>query len=437
MVFNVAILGAAGRDFHNFNVKFRDNTYYNVVCFTATQIPGINGRKYPKELAGKLYPNGIPIFKEEDLESLVEKHSIDVVYFSYSDVSHEYVMHKACFVNSLGCEFRLLGTQTQLKSNKFVVSICAVRTGSGKSQVARRVASIYKDQGYKVVIVRHPMPYADLYAQRVQRFENYSDLDKHKCTIEEREEYEPHIDTGTVLFAGVDYGLILAQAEKEADVIIWDGGNNDIGFFKPDILMCVVDPLRASHTLSYYPGEINIRMAEIIVINKENVATEEQKKEMMAVINKANPKAKVVHADSVLTYKKQDLSKKKILVIEDGPTTTHGNMAFGAGYIGAKQMGATDQTIVKPHKYAVGYIKEVFKKFDHLKLILPAMGYGGKMVKDLESTINAVECDLIVSGTPIDLTRILKPNKEIIRIGYDLDDQGQLKKLLANSYKKQ
>ncbi|MCK5631323.1 GTPase [Candidatus Bathyarchaeota archaeon] len=420
----VVIMGAAGRDFHNFNVYYRDNPAYEVVAFTATQIPGIEKRRYPPDLAGTDYPQGIPIYPEEELPKLIHNHNVSEVVFAYSDVPHEYVMHKASLVLSCGADFRLMGpASTMLESKVPVVSVCAVRTGSGKSQTSRKVAAILKKMGLRVAVVRHPMPYGDLSKQVWQRFASYKDLDIHKCTIEEREEYEPHIDKGIVVFAGVDYDRILREAEKEADIVVWDGGNNDVSFYRPDLLIVVADPHRAGHELSYYPGEVNLRMANLIVINKVDTAKPEMVKIVRRNIKKVNPEATIIEAASPITVDNPDLIKgKRVLVIEDGPTLTHGGMAYGAGVIAAKNLGATE--IVDPRPYAVGSISQAFKKFQQLGPLLPALGYGEEQIRELEDTINKTPCDTVLVGTPIDLTRVLKINKPATRASYRLQESG-------------
>ncbi|HOK23114.1 MAG TPA: cyclic 2,3-diphosphoglycerate synthase [Candidatus Hydrothermia bacterium] len=421
----VIIMGAAGRDFHNFNLFFRDNEEYDVVAFTATQIPDISGRKYPAELAGKLYPNGIPIYHEDELDELIKKYEVDFVVFSYSDVSHTYVMNRASKAMAAGANFMLLGPKsTMIKSSKPVISVCAVRTGSGKSQTTRRVAEILKSFGKKTVVVRHPMPYGDLVRQVVQRFASHEDLEKHQCTIEEREEYEPHIDRGNVVYAGVDYEKILRQAEQEADVILWDGGNNDLPFFKPDLHIVVADPHRPGHEVTYHPGETNLRMADIIIINKVETAYPEDIEIVRENSRAVNPKATIIDAASPIYIENGDAIKgKKVLVIEDGPTLTHGEMAYGAGYIAAEKYGAAD--IVDPRPYAAGSIKETYEKFSQLEVILPAMGYSQKQLKELEDTINAVPADLAIVATPINLGRILKLNKPHVRVRYELQEIGK------------
>jgi predicted GTPase len=419
------IMGAAGRDFHNFNVYFRDNENYEVVAFTATQIPNIEGRKYPKELSGSLYPNGIPIYPESDLPQLIKENDIDQVVFAYSDVPHEYVMHKASLVNACGPDFRLMGTKnTQLKSNKPVISVCAVRTGSGKSQTTRRVSKIMIELGYKVAAIRHPMPYGDLVKQKVQRFATYADLDKNECTIEEREEYEPHIDNGVLVFAGVDYEAILREAEKEVDIILWDGGNNDISFYKPDLSIVVADPHRPGHELKYYPGETNLYLADVFVINKVDTAAPENVITVRENLRSINPAATIIEGASPLFVDDpESIQGKRVLVIEDGPTLTHGGMAYGAGWVAARRFGAKE--IVDPRPFAVGSILATYQKYPGTGTILPAMGYGSDMVKDLEKTINASDVDMVISATPIDLTRIIKVNKPMQRVRYELQEIGQ------------
>ncbi len=420
----VIIMGAAGRDFHNFNTCFRSNAGYRVVAFTATQIPDIEGRKYPAELAGRLYPKGIPIHAEEELDALIAKHKADEVHFAYSDVSHEYVMHKASQVHAAGANFVLLGpADTMIRSRKPVVSVCAVRTGSGKSQTSRKVARILQDKGRRVVVIRHPMPYGDLVKQKVQRFADYADLDKHDCTIEEREEYEPHIDKGIVVYAGVDYGAILRRAEKEADVILWDGGNNDFPFYRSDLEIVVADPHRAGHELRYHPGETNFRRARVLVVNKMDTARPEDVQAVLAGLKKVNPRATVIRANSPTFVEDGGRIKgRRVLVIEDGPTLTHGGMTFGAGVVAARQYGAAE--IVDPRPYAVGSIRATFEKYGHLDTVLPAMGYGAKQTRELARTVEAVDCDLVVSATPIDITRIINVRKPILRVRYELEEIG-------------
>ena len=416
----VIIMGAAGRDFHNFNVYFRDNANYEVVAFTATQIPNIEGRKYPASLAGKLYPKGIDIYPEKDLPQLIKKFDVEQVVLAYSDLSHVDVMHKASLVNACGADFRLMGSnQTAIKSKVPVIAVCAVRTGSGKSQTTRAVATILRAKGRRVVAIRHPMPYGDLEKQAVQRYATYADLDKNHCTIEEREEYEPHIDKGIIVYAGVDYERILRQAEKEADVILWDGGNNDTPFYVPDLHITIADPHRAEHARLYYPGETNIRMADVVIINKVDSAKPQDVELVREIVKELNPKAKIVKAASPVTVDDPKAIKgKRVLVIEDGPTVTHGEMKFGAGFIAAQKAGAKE--IIDPRPFAVNSIKATFEKYKHLEKVLPAMGYGELQVKDLQETINAAKCDVVVSGTPIDLNRVLKANKPMIRVRYDL-----------------
>ncbi len=420
----IIIMGAAGRDFHNFNLIYRDNEKYKVVAFTATQIPDIEGRKYPAELAGSLYPNGIPIYGEENLADLIVEHNVDAVVFSYSDVPYEYVMNKAALVNAAGADFLMHGVkQTMLKSKKPVISICAVRTGCGKSQTTRKVSEILNEMGKKLVAVRHPMPYGDLAKQKVQRFATYEDLDKHKCTIEEREEYEPHIDRGIIVYAGVDYAAILEEAEKEADVILWDGGNNDTPFFAPDLAIVIADPLRPGHELTYYPGETNVRMADVVIINKETTADYEDIEYVRANIRSVNPKTQIIDAASPLFVEDPEVIRgKRVLVIEDGPTLTHGEMEYGAGVVAAEKYGATE--IVDPRPWIVGTIKETFDKYPEIGTLLPAMGYGEKQVRDLEQTVNAVDCDAVVIGTPIDLRKLIKIDKPSVRVKYELQEIG-------------
>jgi len=434
----VIIMGAAGRDFHNFNVYFRNRKEYDVVAFTATQIPGIEKRMYPTELAGPNYPKGIPIYPEEELPKLVKEHNVTEVVFAYSDVPHEYVMHKASIALASGADFTFMGpSTTMLKAKVPVVSVCAVRTGSGKSQTSRKVSLILKKMGFRVVVIRHPMPYGDLREQVWQRFASYQDLDKHKCTIEEREEYEPHINNGIIVYAGVDYEKILKEAEKEADIIIWDGGNNDISFYKSDLYIVVADPHRAGNELTYHPGETNLRMADVVVINKVDTADPANVEIVKANVKKANPNAIVVEAASPITVDDSASVKgKRVLVVEDGPTLTHGNMAYGAGTIAAKRLGAKE--IVDPRPYAVGSIKDTFKKYTHLSALLPAMGYGEKQVEELEKTINATPCDLVIIGTPIDLRKLVKLNKPAVRARYELQEVGKpdLEEILRKRFMK-
>ena len=432
-------MGAAGRDFHNFNTYFRDNPEYEVVGFTATQIPDIYDRKYPSELAGKLYPNGIKIYDEKNLTKLIKENNIEIVVFAYSDITNSYVMNKSAIVNAAGADFMLMGTNnTQIKSKKPVIAICAVRTGCGKSQVSRAIFEILRKKGIKVASIRHPMPYdQDLLMQKVERFSTYEDLDKFKCTIEEREEYEPYIDMGGVIYSGVDYEKILHEAEKEADVIIWDGGNNDFSFFKPDLLITIADPHRAGHELSYYPGELNFRSADVIIINKVNTANRRDIETIRKNIELVNPKAKLIEGiSSVIVEDQQKIKGKKVLVIEDGPTVTHGGMPYGAGTVAAKDAGVKE--IIDPRPFAVGSIKDTFDKYTHLTNVLPAMGYGKKQTKELEQTINKSNVDIVLSGTPIDITRIIKPNKTIIRVRYSVGKEtyDEIEKIVTSFIRK-
>ncbi len=421
----IVIMGAAGRDFHNFNICFRNKKEYEVVAFTAAQLPNIDDRKYPKELAGKLYPEGIQILSEEELPEIIEENGVSEVVLAYSDLSHEDVMHKASLVLSCGADFWLMGTKsTMLESKVPVISICAVRTGSGKSQTTRKVAKILRAKGRKVVAVRHPMPYGDLVKQAVQRFETMEDLDKHDCTIEEREEYEPHINQGTVVYAGVDYGRILAEAEKEADIIVWDGGNNDFSFFKPNLNIVVLDPHRPNHEVKYHPGETNFRMADVLIINKIGTASRENVNILRNNIEKINPNAVIIEAESTISVDDPSTIKgKKVLVVEDGPSVTHGEMPYGAGEIAVEKYHAAE--IVDPRIHAVGSIKEIFEKYPHLEYILPAMGYTDEQIDELEQTINASECDVVVAGTPIDLARVVHVNKPVVRVKYELQEMGE------------
>jgi len=421
----VLIMGAAGRDFHNFNTYFRGNPAYEVVAFTATQIPNIEGRTYPAELAGKHYPKGVPIYPEEQLETIIQKERVDQVIFAYSDVSHEYVMHRASVVLSTGADFRLMGMRsTQLPAKKPVVSVCAARTGSGKSQTTRRVAEALRGLGYRVAAVRHPMPYGDLVRQAVQRFASYDDLEKNNCTIEEREEYEPHIDQGVIVFAGVDYERILRQAESEVDIIVWDGGNNDLSFFKSDLHIVVVDPLRPGHELRYHPGETNVRAADVLVINKVDTASPEAVLTVRENIRALNPRATIVEAASPIYVDDPGAVRgKRVLVVEDGPTLTHGEMAYGAGWVAAKRFGASE--IVDPRPYAVGSIAATYAKYPTTGAVLPAMGYGDRQVRELEQTINNAQADMVIIGTPIDLARLLDLNKPAQRVRYELQEIGQ------------
>ncbi len=421
----ILIMGAAGRDFHNFNTFFRDNEMYEVVAFTATQIPNIDDRKYPAQLAGSLYPDGIKIYPESDLVNLIREFDVDEVVFSYSDVPYDYLMSRSAIVNAAGADFKLMGPKhTQIKSTKPVVAVCAVRTGCGKSQTTRKVAEILQAAGKKVVAIRHPMPYGNLIEQKVQRFAQLSDLDKHKCTIEEREEYEPHIVAGTIIYAGVDYEAILREAEKEADIILWDGGNNDLSFYKHDILITVVDPHRPGDELFYYPGEANLRAADVVVINKIDSADSENILEVRQNIQEVNPNAVVIDGASpifVTDYKQ--IKGKRVLVVEDGPTLTHGEMTYGAGIVAAEKFGAAE--LVDPRPYTVGTITETFEKYPEIGDLLPAMGYGDQQIKDLEETINNTDCDLVIIGTPIDLRKLVKINKPALRVTYELQEIGK------------
>ncbi len=433
----VIIMGAAGRDFHNFNVYFRNNSNYEVVAFTATQIPDIAGRKYPAELSGSLYPEGIPIYSEEELPDLIREKQIDQVILAYSDLPHQYVMNKASIVLASGADFRLMGPKsTMLKSNLPVVSICAVRTGCGKSQTTRKVTDILKKKGYKIAVIRHPMPYGDLREQIWQRYENYADLDRYNCTIEEREEYEPHLDRGNILYAGVDYQEILKRAEKDVDIIVWDGGNNDLPFYKPDLHIVVTDPHRAGHEMTYYPGEANLRMADVVVMNKIDTADLDKINQLRENIHQLAPEAILIEAASPLTVDHPELIRgKRVLVVEDGPTLTHGEMKYGAGVVAAQKYGAKE--IIDPRPYAIGTIKDTYTKYPGIGTLLPAMGYGKKQIQELEDTINAVDCDIVIIGTPIDLSRIVKINKKSIRVKYELQEIGRpdLEEVLSQKIK--
>ncbi|MGK9477582.1 cyclic 2,3-diphosphoglycerate synthase [Melioribacter sp. OK-6-Me] len=422
----VIIMGAAGRDFHNFNVYFRDNENYDVVAFTATQIPNIDGRVYPAELAGKLYPDGIKIYDESELVDLIRTLKADEVVFAYSDVPFEYVMTKASIVNAAGASFRLMGAnETMIKSSKPVISVLAVRTGCGKSQTSRKIVKLLSEAGKKVVAIRHPMPYGDLVKQKVQRFASYEDLDKYECTIEEREEYEPHIARGGVIYAGVDYEAILRQAEKEADIILWDGGNNDMSFYHSDLTFTVVDPHRPGHELKYYPGNTSLRMADAVIINKIDSATKEGIETVRENVHNVNPNAVIIEAASPIMVDKPELiTGKRVLVVEDGPTLTHGEMKYGAGTVIAQRLNAKE--IVDPRPYTVKSIADTYKKYPNIGKLLPAMGYGEQQIKDLEETINRTDCDSVVIGTPIDLGRILKINKPTTRVMYELDEKGEV-----------
>lgn len=421
----IVIMGAGGRDFHNFNVAFRNDPDTEVVAFTATQIPGIEGRTYPASLAGPQYPDGIPIVREEDLPGLIGREAIDEVVFAYSDISHETVMTKASHVLSLGPGFTLMGPDaTMIKSAKPLVAVVAVRTGAGKSPVSRRVTGILRDRGVKTVAIRHPMPYGDLEKQGVQRFAALEDLERHNCSIEEMEEYEPHIRNHVVVMAGVDYQAILKEAEKEADVVLWDGGNNDLPFYKPDLTICVADPLRAGHETAYHPGHANFLSADVIVINKVDSASLDQVNALRRAIEASNPKAVVVEAASPLTVEDpKTITGKKVLCIEDGPTLTHGEMKIGAGVVAAKKFSASE--IIDPRPYLVGELKTTFETYPDIGTLLPAMGYGEKQMKDLEATINAVPCDLVLIATPVDIRRILRLEKPAMRVIYEAEEIGK------------
>ena len=423
----VIIMGAAGRDFHNFNVLFRDNTTYEVVAFTATQIPNIENRIYPPELAGKLYPNGIPIYPEDELPTLIKKHHVDIVVFSYSDVSHQYVMERASKVLAAGANFMLLGPQdTMLKSRLPVISVTATRTGSGKSQTTRKVAKLLKSHGKNVVIVRHPMPYGDLRKQITQRFASLDDLDRHNCTIEEREEYEPHINNGIVVYAGVDYEQILREAESEADIIIWDGGNNDLPFFKPDLSIVVTDPHRPGNETSYYPGLVNLLLADVVIVNKIDSAKWSDIQTVLGNIKKYNPNATIIEAASPIFVEHPDrINGKAVLVVEDGPTLTHGEMPYGAGIIAAQKYGARE--IIDPRPYAKGSIKQTFAKYPHIGSLLPAMGYSETQIKELAATINSIPYETLIIATPLDLRRLISIEKPSCRVKYDLEEIGSPK----------
>lgn len=417
----VIIMGAAGRDFHNFNTFFKGNNSFKVIGFTAAQIPEISGRKYPVELAGNEYPEGIPIYRESDLKSIIKNKNIDLVVFSYSDVPHDYVMHRASLVNAAGADFMLLGTKsTQYESKKPVISICAVRTGSGKSQTTRYVSRIIRKMNRKLAVIRHPMPYGDLVKQAVQKFTSMDDMVKADCTIEEMEEYEPHIKMGNTVFAGVDYEKILREAEEESDVILWDGGNNDFSFYKSDLLIVVADPLRAGHELSYYPGEINFRRADIIIINKVDSAASDDVAIVRRNAERFNPDAEIVEATSPIFVDNPEIIKeKRVLVVEDGPTLTHGGMSYGAGYVASQKYGARE--IIDPRPFAVGSIQDTYEKYETTGNVLPAMGYGEKQVKELEETINNADVEGVVVATPIDLSKIVNIKKPFTRVNYELD----------------
>jgi len=420
----VIIMGAAGRDFHNFNVYFRGNGNFNVVAFTAAQIPGIQCRFYPPELAGAAYPDGILVYPEADLPRLIRKLDVDEVFFAYSDISNQDVMRKAAIVLAEGANFTLLGTEaTMLKADVPVISVCAVRTGSGKSQTSRQIAQILKAKGLRVVVVRHPMPYGDLKKQICQRYASYADLDKYKCTIEEREEYEPHIDNGIVVYAGVDYARILTEAQKEAEIIVWDGGNNDVPFFKPNLHIVVADPHRAGNELTYYPSEVNLRMANIVIVNKVDTADPLNVERVKTNVKQVNPNALILEAASPFTVDKPKIIKgKKVLVIEDGPTVTHGNMPYGVATIAAKKLEARE--IVDPKPYAVGSIRKAYAQYPHLGSVLPALGYSKKQISELKATIDATPCDVVLIGTPIDLKRVMRFTKPTVRVKYELQVLG-------------
>ncbi len=422
MTKRILILGAAGRDFHNFNVVFRDNPEYQVVGFTATQIPGIADRRYPEALAGHFYPSGIPIFEEKDLETIIHDRSVDAVVFSYSDISHQNLMHLASRAVAVGADFWLLGLEhTQIRSCVPLISICAVRTGCGKSPLCRLVTSELKREGWRPVVVRHPMPYGDLAAQAVQRFAVMSDLDLNQCTIEEREEYEPHLREGTVVYAGVDYAAILRQAEKEADLVIWDGGNNDTPFYVSDLEIVVVDPHRPGHELAYFPGEVNLRHAGVIVINKVDTAAAQDVETVRRNVRASNPNAAVIETACRVTVSSPELVKgRRVLVVEDGPTLTHGEMPYGAGVVAARQCGARE--MVDPRPYAVGSIRWTYERYPHLTNLLPAMGYSDRQQHELEETINRVDCDIVLVATPIDLAHLIKLNKPSLRVTYEVEN---------------
>ncbi|GAA0308927.1 putative GTPase [Gracilibacillus halotolerans] len=434
---NIIIIGAAGRDFHNFNTYYRDNNAYNVVAFTATQIPDIDGRKYPSELAGELYPDGIPIYSQDQLPELIKGLEVDECVFAYSDVSYQDVMGVGAIVNAAGANFTLLGpNSTMLKSNKPVISVCAVRTGTGKSQTSRKIIETLLEHNLKVIAIRHPMPYGDLNEQRVQRFATVEDLQKHHCTIEEMEEYEPHVARGNVVYAGVDYADILEAAENDpdgCDVILWDGGNNDLSFYEPDLAVTVLDPHRPGHELKYYPGEVCLRTTDVAIINKVDSASEEAIQTVENNIKFASPNSAIIKAESKITVDQPETIKgKRVLIVEDGPTLTHGEMKLGAGTIAAERLGAKE--IVDPRPYAVGTLKDTFNKYSHIGNVLPAMGYGEQQLKDLEETINATDCDAVIIGTPMDLSRVISINKPCTRVHYDLEEIStpNLKDILAN-----
>ncbi|MGM8213194.1 cyclic 2,3-diphosphoglycerate synthase [Virgibacillus sp. W0430] len=438
---NVIIIGAAGRDFHNFNTYYRDNESYNVVAFTAAQIPDIDGRRYPAELAGELYPEGIPIYSQDQLTELLHELDVDECAFAYSDITYNEVMGVSAIVNASGADFTLLGPKnTMIKSNKPVISVCAVRTGTGKSQTSRKIIETLMKHGLKVVAVRHPMPYGDLAAQKVQRFATVDDLKKHQCTIEEMEEYEPHVERGNIIYAGVDYEAILRAAENDpdgCDVILWDGGNNDFSFYETDLAFTVLDPHRPGHELSYYPGEVSLRTADVTIINKIDSADEESINIVEKNIKFANPDATIIKAESKITVDKPEIIKgKRVLVVEDGPTLTHGEMKIGAGTVAAERLGAKE--FVDPRPYTVGKLTETFEIYKEIGQVLPAMGYGEQQLKDLETTINQTDCDVVIIGTPMDLTRIININKPCTRVHYDLDEVGSpnLEEILSDFIKK-
>jgi predicted GTPase len=430
------IMGAAGRDFHNFNTVFRDNECYNVVAFTATQIPNIEGRKYPAELAGRMYPDGIPIFSESELPDIIARYNIDEVVFSYSDVSYQYVMERSAIVMAAGADFKVLGTRhTMLKSSVPVIAVVAIRTGCGKSQTSRKVCNLLRSMGKRVVAIRHPMPYGDLVKQKVQRYGSIEDMKRNQCTIEEMEEYEPHIVNGTIIYAGVDYEAILREAEKEADVIVWDGGNNDMSFYKPDLTITVVDPHRPGHELTYYPGATNVRLADVVVVNKVESASRENVDIVRKNVRTLNPHAIIVEAASPISVDNEKvITGQRVLVVEDGPTLTHGGMTFGAGIIAAKKYGASE--IIDPRPWVVDSIAETFKKYPKIGMLLPAMGYGKSQLRDLETTINRVDCDAVIIGTPIDLRREITITKPSTRVRYELDEiaRPDLKEILTNFF---
>ncbi len=422
---NVIIIGAAGRDFHNFNTYYRNNSQYNVVAFTAAQIPDIEGRRYPAEIAGDLYPDGIPIYSQDELPALIKELEADICSFSYSDISYQEVMEVSAVVHAAGADFIMLGPlHTQIKSNKPVISVGAVRTGCGKSQTSRKVIEILIGRGLKVVAIRHPMPYGNLVAQKVQRYATLEDLKRHKCTIEEMEEYEPHVSRGNIIYAGVDYEAILKEAEKEADIIVWDGGNNDFPFYRTDLMITVTDPHRAGHELTYYPGEVTLRTADIVVINKIDSSSPEDIQKLRENIEKVNPEAPVIDAASPLHVKNPEIIKgKRVLVVEDGPTLTHGNMKIGAGTVAARKYGAS--MLVDPRPFIVGKLEDTFRKYPDIGTLLPAMGYGDEQISDLEKTINNTDCDSVLIATPIDLGRIIKINKPSTKVDYDLQEIGK------------